>query len=120
MAIQKKSLIGNLTAAKKAVLRDLRTGAKAQLRLDSSFGLLSGSVASIAPAPGLIPDGLTEQAKTYTGFRQPQYYVATIPLKGNGSLRVGMSGTAKIFVKRRNLVACGWRFVRDALDRKVW
>jgi putative peptide zinc metalloprotease protein len=103
-----------------AVLRDLRTGAKAQLRLDSSFGLLSGSVASIAPAPGLIPDGLTEQAKTYTGFRQPQYYVATVPLEGDGSLRVGMSGTAKIFVKRRNLVACGWRFVRDALDRKIW
>jgi putative peptide zinc metalloprotease protein len=101
-------------------LRDLQPGAHAQLRLDSSFALIAGSVATIAPAPGSLPDGLIEQDKSYTGFRQPQYYVATVPLEGDSSLRVGMSGTAKIFVKRRNLATSGWRFFRDALDRKFW
>ena len=101
-------------------LRDLQPGAHAQLRPDSSFGWFSGFVAAVAPAPGSIPDGLVEQAKTYAGFRQPQYYVATVPLNGDGSQLVGMSGTAKIFVKRRSIAAYGWRFVRDALERKFW
>jgi putative peptide zinc metalloprotease protein len=102
------------------LLRDLHQGARAQLLPDSSFGLISGSVATIAPAPASLPDGLIEQAKSYSGFRQPQYYVATVALKGDGSLFVGMSGTAKIFVKRRSVAAAGWRFVRDALERKFW
>ncbi|MGA8539079.1 MAG: HlyD family efflux transporter periplasmic adaptor subunit, partial [Terriglobales bacterium] len=101
-------------------LRDLQPGAHVDLHPDSSFGLISGSVANIAPAPESLPEGLVEQAKSYTGFRQPQYYVATVALKGDGSLFVGLSGTAKILVKRRSLAASGWRFVRDSLERKFW
>ncbi|HVO81576.1 MAG TPA: HlyD family efflux transporter periplasmic adaptor subunit [Terriglobales bacterium] len=101
-------------------LRDVRPGARAQLRLDSSFGVISGSVAAIAPAPALLPDGLIEQAKAYEGFRQPQYYVATVVLKGGGSLRAGMSGTGKIFVQRRSLAGYVWRSLRDAVERKFW
>jgi hypothetical protein len=38
----------------------------------------------------------------------------------DGSLRPGMTGTARIYGKRRSLAGMAWQEVKNFVDRKVW
>ena len=81
---------------------------------------LSGSVVSIAPAPTEMEKGVVEQDK-YHGIELPNYYLASI-LVPNPSLRLrsGVTGTARIYVRRRSLAGFLWRGVSDFVGRKLW
>lgn len=101
-------------------VRDLRVGASADIKLDSFSRPLAGRVLAIAPATAPLPEGLIPKEKYYQGFRQPQYYAATIELPSHEILRDGMSGSGKIRVGHRSLAGFVGRLLRDSLGRKFW
>jgi putative peptide zinc metalloprotease protein len=98
----------------------LRSGAPASLKLESLFQPIRGRVSSIAPAASEPAPGLGQEEK-YKGMAPPSYYVATVPVSNaGGMLRSGMSGDAKIEVKRQSTVGFVWRTAREVFQRKIW
>ncbi len=98
----------------------LRAGAPASLKLESLFQPVRGEVGSIAPASSELAPGLA-QAEKYKGIAPPSYFVATVLVSNvGGMLRSGMSGDAKIQVRRQSIAEFAWRIVREFLQRKVW
>ena len=101
-------------------MQRVRSGAPVSLLLRSLFRPLRGSVSSIAPASSELPHGLVEEEK-YKGTAQPTYYVATVLLANHGSkLRFGMSGDAKIQIRRQSAAGFVWETIREFLQRKIW
>jgi putative peptide zinc metalloprotease protein len=98
----------------------LRSGAPVSLKLESLFQPVRGQVSSIAPASSELALGLAQKEK-YKGMAPPSYYVATVPVSNAGGiLRPGMSGDAKIQVRRQSVVGFAWETAREFLQRKVW
>lgn len=101
-------------------VRDLRTGARANLHLDSWVRSVPGTVIAIAPAPSQLAPGLISKQQTYEGLLPPPYYVVWIELGNTRDLRESMSGTAKIFVRHESIAQACWHTLRDAVERKLW
>jgi putative peptide zinc metalloprotease protein len=98
----------------------IRLGAPASLKLESSFRLIRGRVNSIEPASSELAPGLV-QVEKYKGISPPTYYVATVPVSNSGgTIRLGMSGDAKIYVRRQSAAGFAWKTLREFLQRKVW
>jgi putative peptide zinc metalloprotease protein len=95
-------------------------GAPVSLLLRSVFQPLRDRVNSIAPASSEMPRGLIPEEK-YKGIAQPAYYVATVLLSNpGGKMRVGMSGDAKVEIRRRSAVGFVWETIREFFQRKIW
>ena len=103
-----------------SAMRDVRLGQSVNLRPDSLFSSLGGTVDEIAPASSEMESGL--QAKeAYKGLAPPQYFVLTVVLpNAAGDLRYGMTGTAKVYVRRGSVVGLVWRLAGDFVRRKLW
>jgi putative peptide zinc metalloprotease protein len=97
----------------------VRPGARASLLTDGSFSARGGLVEGIEPIAGQIPEGLmsTEQIKGAVGL---EYYIADVVVPNDGRLRDGMSGTAKIVVRRTSLLRLAATAIRDFVQRKIW
>ncbi|MFZ0285863.1 MAG: HlyD family efflux transporter periplasmic adaptor subunit [Terriglobales bacterium] len=100
-------------------VRDVRIGTRVRLQLHSQFLPISGTLASIAPLSSPIDPGLVEKAEL-SGIVPPAFYVGSVRLKNNGSLREGMTGAAKLFVRHRSAAEMTWRFARDLVRRRFW
>jgi putative peptide zinc metalloprotease protein len=95
-------------------------GASASLKLESLFRPIRGQVSSIAPASSELVPGLGQEEK-YKGIAPPSYYVATVLVSNaDGMLRSGMSGDAKLQVRRQSVGGFVLETVRQFLQRKVW
>ena len=95
-------------------------GAEVSLKLASAFQPIRGQVSSVAMASSLIDPGLAEEEK-YKGIAPPAYYVATILLSNpQGKLLPGMTGDAKISVRRRSIGGFLFQDVREFTSRKIW
>jgi len=99
-------------------IRDVRIGSRVRLQLGSRFLPISGSLASVAPLSSIDP-GLVEKAQL-SGIVPPPFYVGSVKIENDGTLREGMTGTAKLFVRRRSPAAMLWRFARDLVQRRFW
>lgn len=93
--------------------------ARVRLLVDGAFSARTSSVADIQPVPVDLPPAV-ESIKEIKGGAQLEYYVADALLPSDGSLRGGMTGTAKIVVRRASLVQMTARVLREFVDRKVW
>ncbi len=101
-------------------IQRVRSGAPVSLLLRSVFQPVRGRVNSIAPASSEVPRGLILEEK-YKGIAQPAYYVATVLLSNpGGKMRFGMSGDAKVEVRRQSAVGFVWETIREFLQRKFW
>ena len=100
-------------------IRDVRIGTKARLRMQSRLVPITGTLASIAPLSSTIDPGLLEKAQL-SGIVPPPFYVGSVKLENDGTLREGMTGTAKLFVRRRSPAELMWRFARDLVQRRFW
>ncbi len=100
-------------------MRDVHVGAKVRLQPASQIFPVSGTLTSLSAISTELDPGLTEKAQL-AGLNPPQFYVGSVKLTNDGSLREGMTGNAKIFVRRRSLAAFALRFVRDQVERRVW
>ncbi len=94
--------------------------AEVSLKLESQFQPIRGRVASLAPASSVIDQGLVNEEK-YKGIAPPAYYVATVPLANDDDrMMPGMSGDAKINVRRRSIAGFIFQDVREFASRKIW
>ncbi|MGA3210065.1 MAG: HlyD family efflux transporter periplasmic adaptor subunit [Terriglobales bacterium] len=98
----------------------VRPGSPAAMRLDSRASSILGNVALLAPASSGLEKGLLDQQE-YKGIESSRYYVAKIPVPNyDESLSDGLTGTAKIFVRRRSIAGFIGQAVSDFLQRKLW
>jgi putative peptide zinc metalloprotease protein len=101
-------------------VRKIALRAPVSLKLEGLVRPVRGPVSSLAPASSELGPGL-EQQKKYQGIAPPSYYAAEVLLSNvDGRLRSGMSGEAKIQVRRQSMAGSGWRTFREFLQRKVW
>jgi putative peptide zinc metalloprotease protein len=100
-------------------IRDVKVGTRARLQMSSRLLPISGTLASLAPVNSSIDPGLIEKAEL-NGIVPPPYYVGSVKIENDGSLREGMTGMAKLFVQRRSLAEMIWRFCRDSFLRRFW
>jgi hypothetical protein len=95
-------------------------GDPASLRLESLFRPIRGKISSIAPASSELAPGLAQEEK-FRGSTSPSYYVATVLIANpGGMMRSGMSGDAKIQVRRQSVVGFACQTVLEFLQRKIW
>ncbi len=97
----------------------VRAGARVRLLADGSFVARTGDVAGIQPAAGELPPAV-ESIKEIKGGAKLEYYIADAIVPNDGSLRSGMTGTAKIVVRRASLAQMTAKVLQDFVDRKVW
>jgi putative peptide zinc metalloprotease protein len=100
-------------------VRDVRVGAPARLHMDGRFWPVTGKLIQIAPGSSELDPALVEKEQL-AGIVPPPYYSGEAYLTNDGGLRVGMRGTAKIFVRRRSAAEMGVRFFRDVVERRLW
>lgn len=100
-------------------IRDVRLGSRVRLQLQSRFLPISGVLGSLAPLSSQIDPSLTEKAQL-SGIVPPPFFTGVVNLNNDGTLRPGMTGTAKIFVRRRSPAEMMARFARDLIQRRVW
>ena len=103
-----------------SAMRDVRLGQSVNLRPDSLWSSFGGTVNEIAPASSEMESGL-QVKEAYKGLAPPQYFVLTVVLpNAAGELRYGMTGTAKVYVRRRSMVGLVSRLASDFVRRKLW
>jgi putative peptide zinc metalloprotease protein len=97
----------------------VRAGAPVSLLLDGSFRSRSATVADLQPVAGELPPAVESIREIKAGARL-EYYVAEAVMANDGSLHAGMTGTARIVVRRTSLAGSLARTVRDFVERKAW
>jgi putative peptide zinc metalloprotease protein len=98
----------------------VRLGAPAALHVDARNGSILGNVSFLAPASSEAEKGLFDQQE-YKGIQASRYYVARVPVPNlDDRLKDGLTGTGKIFVRRRSLAGFIWQTGNDFLRRKLW
>jgi putative peptide zinc metalloprotease protein len=101
-------------------LRDVKVGDRISLKMDSSFEPLHSRVVEVAPAASRIEPGLAP-VEGYKGLTGVDFYgVTALVPNGDGRIRAGMSGTAKILIGHRSLARWAGKEARDFVDRKIW
>jgi putative peptide zinc metalloprotease protein len=100
-------------------VRDVRVGTSARLHIDGHIQPMTSTLESVGPAASLLDPGLMEKEQLQ-GLVPPPYYLGWARLPDSSMLREGMTGTAKLFVRRRSLAAMSGRFLRDLIDRRFW
>ena len=93
--------------------------AHVSLLVDGTFVPRPSSVERIEMASGHVPAAV-ETIKKIQGGMSTEDYIAEILLENDGSLRAGMTGTARIVVRRTSLAGIAAREIRDFVDRKLW
>jgi multidrug resistance efflux pump len=97
----------------------VRPGAPVSLLVDGTFAPRHARVAFVETAAGDVPPAV-ETIKQIQGGARLNDYIADVPVVNDGALRGGMTGTARIVVRRTSLAGIAAREVRDFVDRKVW
>jgi len=94
-------------------------GEPVRLLTDGTFRPRTAAVAAIQPAPGELPPAV-DSIREIKGGANLEYYIVETILPNDGSLRSGMTGTARIVVRRASAAQMTARVLRDFVDRKVW
>lgn len=98
----------------------LSAGAPVSLKLVSQFRPVLGRLDAVSSTPLELPPGLIH-VEQYKGIAPPPFYVATVLVPNlDGVLRFGMSGDAKIEVKRHSCAWFFWENAREFVQRKIW
>lgn len=100
-------------------VRDVRLGTEVRLQVPSRVAPISGVLASIDPLSSQIDPALAETSQL-SGIVAAPSYVGFVKVRNDGSLHDGMTGTAKLFVRRRSLANMAVRFTRDLFESRFW
>ena len=90
------------------------------MQVDGILETWDTQAVAISPISSEIDPGLANQTK-YKGLLPPNFYVADILVaNSSGSLKPGMSGTARIYGQRRSVAGFAWLEMKNFIGRKVW
>ncbi|MFY9560002.1 MAG: HlyD family efflux transporter periplasmic adaptor subunit [Terriglobales bacterium] len=92
----------------------------ARVRFDGMFRKRDAQMVALAPVSSEIAPGLIDLTK-YKGLRPPNFYIVDLRV-GNAdrTLKPGMTGTARLYGRRRSLAGMAWQAVADFFGRKIW
>ena len=97
-----------------------RIGSEARLQVDGIWRKRDTRAVAIAPLSSRLPPGL-EDLGQYKGTRPPNFYVVDIVVSNeDGSLKPGMTGTARLYGRRRSVAGFATQEIANFLGRKVW
>jgi putative peptide zinc metalloprotease protein len=100
-------------------VKDVRVGQQVTLHPRSRWGSITGKLDTLAVSPSKPEEGLFPGTK-YKGLQPPSFYAADVLVSGQGRLRPGMSGEARIFICRESLARKIWDGTREVISRKLW
>jgi len=98
-----------------------RADSAVRLQVDGIFRKWDTRSVSVSPMSSEIAPGLLDLSK-FKGMRAPTFYALDLLVKnGDGRLKPGMIGTAKVYDRRRRSIAgFVYRAVADFVGRKLW
>jgi putative peptide zinc metalloprotease protein len=92
----------------------------ARLQVDGLWGRRNARTVAIEPMSSDIAPALIDLSK-YTGQRPPRFYVFELLVDNlTGPMRPGMTGTARLYGRRRSLAGLAIQSVGDFFGRKFW
>ena len=95
-------------------------GADARASMEGLVQKWTGKAVDISPVSTLADPSLVESSK-YKGLIPPNFYCVRLLISNSeGTLKPGMRGTARIYGRRRSLLALGWQTVAHFFGRKLW
>jgi putative peptide zinc metalloprotease protein len=98
----------------------VREGASAKLRVEGVAQTWNTHATAISPVSQETDPTLVDTTK-FKGLHPPQFYLVQLLVSsGDGRLKPGMSGVARIYGKRISLAGLGLESLRIALGRKIW
>jgi multidrug efflux pump subunit AcrA (membrane-fusion protein) len=101
-------------------MNKFKTDASAGLHVDGMFGKRKVQSVTIAPASSAIAPNLMDLSK-FEGMSAPNFYVVEmIVANPDGRLAPGMIGSARVYGRRRSIVAFALQALADFVGRKVW
>lgn len=97
-----------------------RPDSVARLQVDGTFRKWDAGSLTVSPASSELATGLFDPSK-YKGMRPPTFYAMDLLLKnGDGKLKPGMVGAARIYGRRRSIAGFVYQAAADFAGRKVW
>ncbi len=98
----------------------VKPGADARASVEGRAQKWTAKAIDIAPVSSLADPSLIESAK-YKGLIPPSFYCVQLLIpNSDGALKPGMRGTARIYGRRRSLLALGWQTIAHFFGRKLW
>jgi len=97
-----------------------RQDANGRLAVDGMLRKWHVGHIQVSSASSEIAPGLIDLAK-FNGMRAPTFYEMDLRVSnGDGMLKPGMVGTARVYGKRRSLAGLAYREIAEFFGRKVW
>jgi multidrug resistance efflux pump len=97
-----------------------RVGSPGRIEVDSLARKRDARVEAIAPLSTQIPEGLEETGQ-YKGIRPPNFYPVDLAIpNGDGVMKPGMVGTARIYGRRCSLAVLAGQEIANFFGRKIW
>lgn len=94
--------------------------AEARLTVRGTVRTWCAEIAYVAARPAEIDSRLLGKAE-YQGMNPPHFYVVDLAVNNpDGVLKSGMTGTARIYGRRRTMLGLGWETVSNFFRRKIW
>jgi multidrug efflux pump subunit AcrA (membrane-fusion protein) len=101
-------------------LYKLRVGSPASLEVEGIFMKWNAQALALSAVSTEMDPGLTDETQ-YKGMRPPNFYSADLLVANpDGKLKPGMSGTGRVYGRRRSLAGLIWQEVTNFVGRKVW
>jgi putative peptide zinc metalloprotease protein len=92
----------------------------ARLQVDGLWGKRDARTVAIEPMSSDIAPALMDLSK-FKGQSPPRFYVFELLVENlTGPMRPGMTGTARLYGRRRTLAGLTAQWVKDFLGRKFW
>jgi putative peptide zinc metalloprotease protein len=101
-------------------LYKLRVGSPASLEVEGIFMKWNTQALALSAVSTEIDPGLTGETQ-YKGMRPPNFYSADLLVANpDGKLKPGMSGTGRVYGRRRSLAGFLLQEIMNFVGRKVW
>jgi putative peptide zinc metalloprotease protein len=101
-------------------LYKIHAAAPSRLQVQGLAKIWPAEVLSIAARPSEMDPQLSGQTKL-KGMNPPHFYLATLLIHNPDCvLRPGMKGVARVYGRRRSLIALGWEAFTNFIGRKLW
>ena len=92
----------------------------ARLQVDGLWGRRDARTLAVEPMSSDIAPELIDLSK-FKGQRPPRFYVFELLVENpSGPMRPGMTGTARLYGRRRSLAGLAGQSVKDFFGRKFW
>ena len=94
--------------------------AVARLQVDGTFRKWDAGSLTVSPTSSEIAPGLLDLGK-FKGMLAPTFYTIDLLVNnGDGALKEGMVGTARVYGRRLSIAGFCYRAIADFAGRKLW